>query len=286
MQHYRKHMLINALDRTLPIYIEAMGWNEWQEEFIRPEGYPYYHWLQTTGGEGVFECSDKKITLSPNQGILLKPDVPHRYVTLSDPWSTWYITFTGNQVPFIVSSLGLATSTVIRWDSSSPLSTVHRSSRRLASRSFNFSGMDGSAYLYRFLMNIKRYGQVENQRSIAQHTNRLMPLFQFLDHHYSDPDIGLPHMAEYVGVSPQQLNYLVRTATGLSPYQYLIHLRIQKSKELLIHEKKLTIKIIASMVGFLDTSHFISTFRKLESTTPERYRNLHTSFTALPKNEQ
>jgi hypothetical protein len=168
------------------------------------------------------------MTLSPNQGVLLQPNIPHRYVTLSHPWSTWYITFKGSHAPFIVSSLGLATSTIIRWEAESPLSTVHRRSQKIASRSFD--GMDGSALVYRFLIDLKRYGQVDNQRSLSQHNVRLMPIYRFLDESYSNPSLGLPDMAAYAGISPQQLSYLFRKTTGMSPYQYLIHLRIRKPR--------------------------------------------------------
>jgi transcriptional regulator GlxA family with amidase domain len=135
--------------------------------------------------------------------------------------------------------------------------------------------MDGSTFVYSFLMDLKRYGQVDKQRSLSQHIDRIMPLLRFLEENYSNPAVGLVQMAEYAGVSPQRLNSLFRWTTEMSPYQYLIHLRIQKAKELLICEKKLTVKAIASLVGFLDNSHFVSTFRKLENITPEKYRYLN-----------
>ncbi|WP_219638167.1 AraC family transcriptional regulator [Cohnella sp. CFH 77786] len=270
-----KQMMVTALDRTLPVYIETMGWNEWQDEFIRPKGYHCYHWLQTTSGAGLFECSGKSVTLSPNQGVLLPPNVPHRYVTTSHPWSTWYITFNGNHAPFIVSSLGLATSTVIRWEPDSPLTNLHRRSRKLVGRNFDFNGMDGSAFVYRFLIDLKKHGQVDNQRSLSQHHVRLMPLFRFLEENYSNPALGLAHMAAFMGVSPQRLNSLFRLSTGMSPYQFLISLRIQKAKELLINEENITVKAVATLVGFFDASHFIVTFRKLETITPEIYRELN-----------
>lgn len=270
-----KQMFVTALDRSLPIFIETMGWNERQDEFNRPQGYHCYHWLQTTGGEGQFEISDEIVTLAPNQGILLQPNASHSYVAQSNPWSTWYITFNGNLAPFIVASLGLATSTVISWEPGSRLSTLHKRSENLARQSVDFNGMDGSAFVYRFLMDLKRYGQVDNQRSFSQHTERLMPFIRFLEENYSNPAFGLTQLAEYAGISSQRLNYLFRMTTGMSPYQYLIHLRIQKAKEYLINEKKLTVKAIASLVGFLDSSHFVYTFRKIESKTPQSFRDLN-----------
>ena len=270
-----KQMLVTNLDRTLPLYVELTGYNEWQEEFDRPGGYHCYHWLQTTGGEGRFECQGTSVTLRPNQGILLPPHVPHRYVTLTDPWSTWYITFNGHLAPMIVSSLGLATSTVISWEDDSPLSRIHYQTRSLVRRQSEFNGMDGSAFVYRFLIDLKRYGQVDKQRSYSQHSTRLIPLIRFMEDHFQNSDIGLATLSEHAGLSSQRLNYLFRATTGMSPYQYLIHLRIQKAKEHLINDKHLNIKTIASLVGFLDASHFVSTFRKYEALTPQRFRELN-----------
>ncbi|MOA23183.1 HTH-type transcriptional activator RhaS [compost metagenome] len=175
----------------------------------------------------------------------------------------------------LVSSLGLATSTPISWEPQSRLSSYHKRSRNLSRTNFEFDGMDGSAFVYRFLMDLKRFGQVDNQRSFSQHASRVMPLIRILEENYSDPAIGLAQLADYAGISSQRLNYLFRMATGMSPYQYLIHLRIQKAKEYLINEKKLTVKAIALRVGFLDASHFVSTFRKIESLTPQSYRDLN-----------
>ena len=269
-----KQMLVTTLDRTLPIYVELTGYNEWQDEFVRPDGYHCYHWLQTIGGEGRFECSGSTVTLGPNQGILLPPHVPHRYVTLSHPWSTWYVTFNGHLAPTIISSLGLATSTVIGWEPGSRLSKIHYRTRHLAQRS-EFNGMDGSAFVYRFLIDLKRYGQVDRQRSYNQHSTRLAPLIRYMEENFNDAGTGLAQLSEHAGLSSQRLNYLFRVTTGMSPYQYLIHLRIQKAKELLIHDKQMTIKAIASLVGFMDASHFVSTFRKYESITPQRFRELN-----------
>jgi len=268
-----KQMLVTTMDRTLPLYVEMMGWNEWQDEFVRPDGYHCYHWLQTTGGAGLFECAGTRIHLAPNQGVLLAPHVPHRYVTLTHPWSTWYITFNGSQAPFIVSSLGLANSTVIRWEPESPLANIHGRSRNYIDQ--RFDGMDGSAMVYRFLIDLKRYGQFDNKCSLSQYHVRLMPLIQYLDENYSIPSMSLSDMAEFANISSQQLSYLFRKTTSMSPYQYLIHLRVQKAKEFMINNPNLTIKSIATSVGFQDTSHFVSTFRKLESMPPGKYRDLH-----------
>ncbi|MBW5447170.1 helix-turn-helix domain-containing protein [Cohnella sp. CFH 77786] len=72
-----------------------------------------------------------------------------------------------------------------------------------------------------------------------------------------------------------------RSAAGMSPYQFLIHFRFQKAKELLINKESLTVKAIASQVGFLDSSHFVSTFRRLVVITPVKYLNQSSPTSAI-----
>ena len=59
--------------------------------------------------------------------------------------------------------------------------------------------------------------------------------------------------------------------TGLSPINYLITLRIQTAKELMI-TTDLPLVQIALESGFYDQSHFSNCFVKLVGTTPKAYR--------------
>jgi transcriptional regulator GlxA family with amidase domain len=59
--------------------------------------------------------------------------------------------------------------------------------------------------------------------------------------------------------------------TGLSPINYLIALRIQKAKELMI-STDLPLVQIALESGFYDQSHFSNCFVKLVGLTPGEYR--------------
>jgi AraC-like DNA-binding protein len=192
---------------------------------------------------------------------------------LTHPWSTWYITFGGSQAASIVNALHLSESAVISWEYSSPIATLHKRIRKLSNQPF--TGLDSSAILYRFLTDLKKFGHTDNQRPLSHYHERLFPLIGYLETVYHDPEIGLNHLADYMRISPQHLNHLFRSAAGMSPYQFLIHFRIQKAKELLINKESLTVKAIASQVGFLDSSHFVSTFRRLVGITPEKYRNQH-----------
>ena len=82
------------ISSALPLSLESIG-NDWIQKTIeRPNGYPLYHWVQTTSGEGEILIEGQTITLSEGQGILIPPHMPHSYKSI-DSWHTCFATFNG-----------------------------------------------------------------------------------------------------------------------------------------------------------------------------------------------
>jgi AraC-like DNA-binding protein len=73
-----------------------------------------------------------------------------------------------------------------------------------------------------------------------------------------------------------QFDYITRCLkkhTGMTPLQYLHHLRIGKAKSLL-ENTSLTVQEIAEQVGFDSANYLIRLFRKMTGMPPGRYREL------------
>lgn len=77
--------------------------------------------------------------------------------------------------------------------------------------------------------------------------------------------VGIAHM------SRSNLMRVFRKATGQTPIEYLLRLRIQKSMELL-RTTSLSITEIAFEVGFHDGNYFTRQFRRALGETPRSYR--------------
>ncbi len=269
---YSRHFVTTEWDRRLPLHLTSVGFSEHQAAINREGGFQDFHWLHTVEGCGEFTVNGEKVKLYPNQGILLKPNVPHSYYPETPAWSTWYLTFDGALANPITASLDIQQMLPLSWDANCPLADIHVSYSEKCRYSFDFAGINGSLEVYAFLSQIKQFGQSSGQPSLSKGHERLTPIYLLIEEEFGDPNLGLTRMAETLQVSPQYLNTLFRKSWGISPYQYLVQFRIQKSKELLLADRGRTVKDISAAVGFQDDSHFVLTFRKLAEMTPMQFR--------------
>ncbi|MDR0542290.1 MAG: AraC family transcriptional regulator [Dysgonamonadaceae bacterium] len=85
-------------------------------------------------------------------------------------------------------------------------------------------------------------------------------------------EINLEAIAGEVNMSYSWFRRIFKHYTGFTPAQYILTLKILKSKELLTNTK-LTAQEIAYDTGFNDANHFFAIFKKKTGMTPIEYRN-------------
>ncbi|MGE7371195.1 helix-turn-helix domain-containing protein [Neorhizobium sp. NPDC001467] len=85
-------------------------------------------------------------------------------------------------------------------------------------------------------------------------------------------NLSVALIAAAAGVSARQLSLGFRQATGMTPYQWLMQMRIARSKELLA-QRALPLQTIAHRCGFTDHSHFTRAFMRETGMTPAAWRN-------------
>jgi AraC family transcriptional regulator len=93
---------------------------------------------------------------------------------------------------------------------------------------------------------------------------------QYVQAHY-DEDFDLASTAAAVGISKYYLVRLFRSSMGLTLNTYLLQLRVEKAKELLLTPSR-TISDVAMELGFSDQSHFARVFKRFTGLTPLAYR--------------
>jgi AraC family transcriptional regulator len=86
-----------------------------------------------------------------------------------------------------------------------------------------------------------------------------------------DQELGLDELAALLGLSRFHFCTAFRKATGLTPHQFLISMRIARARELLLDPAK-PITEIAASVGYQTPSAFSTAFRALEGISPSEFR--------------
>lgn len=81
----------------------------------------------------------------------------------------------------------------------------------------------------------------------------------------------IEEMAQAVELSVSQLQSIFKTETGMPPIQYLRHSRLEEARRLLKSSFK-PVKVIATVVGLPDRSHFTRDFKEKYGCTPSEYR--------------
>jgi AraC family transcriptional regulator len=90
-----------------------------------------------------------------------------------------------------------------------------------------------------------------------------------------DTDIRLSAMARACGLSTEYFVKAFKASVGVSPYQYVIGLRVERARALL-DDDSLSLSEIALQCGFSHQEHMTRMFRRVTGQPPGRYRrNCH-----------
>lgn len=101
---------------------------------------------------------------------------------------------------------------------------------------------------------------------------RVRKVCAYIQECYAEP-IHVNDMAALVHISEGHLRELFQQTVHMSPYRYLLAVRLARAKQLLM-ENRLTLSEIAHTVGFEDYRHFQSLFRRKTGVAPSQYRKL------------
>lgn len=91
----------------------------------------------------------------------------------------------------------------------------------------------------------------------------------YLNDHFA-ASISLKDLSDLVNISPFHLLRMFRKSIGLPPHAYLLQIRINRAKKLLLAGAQ--IADVALEVGFVDQSHLSRHFKRMVGVSPGQYR--------------
>ena len=92
-------------------------------------------------------------------------------------------------------------------------------------------------------------------------------VIELMSKHQSDVE----HVASAMNLSPFQLRTKLTATTGVTPKKYILSVRLDVARQMLIDNPERTMADIAERCGFYDKSHFIKHFRETFGMNPGDY---------------
>ncbi|WPR70122.1 AraC family transcriptional regulator [Flavobacterium sp. NG2] len=284
---YRKYLMVFDQDKKWGFFINNLGRtvispNQDYPSKDHPDDYVFewskgrvldeFHLVLITKGEGVFESEQTgKKRISDGDVFLLFPRVWHRYKpSKKTGWTERWVGFSGeiaNQ--FLANGFFTAEEPLLsKCNTESVLNHFNTLFKLFDEEPFGFQRLASGicVQLMAELYNIKQGGNnIEDLNSMISKAKSLM-------YKNIKQSIDLEKMATELGVSYSKFRIDFKTQTGVSPLQYYLLLKIEKSKELLLNSNK-NQKEIAYELGFESDFYFNRLFKQKTGLTPGQFRN-------------
>lgn len=111
---------------------------------------------------------------------------------------------------------------------------------------------------------------IQNKTALLKSEKTIEKAKNYIKEHLSEY-ITLNDLSDYLFLNPIYFQRMFKSHVGISPFDYIQKLRIEKAKQLLCFTD-MTVSEIASSCGFCNSSYFIKIFKQNCGVTPAFYR--------------
>ncbi|WP_334073149.1 MULTISPECIES: AraC family transcriptional regulator [Paenibacillus] len=255
----------------LPIFMTTLGYWEHQNETHRPAGFPDYQVHQVIQGQGKLVLGEEEFLVGPGEVFFLFPDIPHRYMPVSERWELAWVSFQGREASQLLAYAGVNGSGVGRLRTRTLMDGLQRMLEAEEHGDENFE-TECSKQLYNLLLDLNR--ELIAAEAKNDELERMRPVLTYIAHNLPRP-LPLGELAEIAGVSPQYLCRLFQKTLKLRPLAYINQERVNLSKKLMFTERDKRIYEIAQKVGYENSSYFCAVFKRHTGMSPEEFKKMH-----------
>lgn len=207
-----------------------------------------------TKGRGFFLLPEKEIPFSPGTLVLVPPGTRHNEKS-AKPWSSCYVQYKTVEPTEAV------------WVREERGNQPMRRILELICDEFSRGERGWPAVCEGLLSSL----EAKCQRPVLEVTREVENLRELLVKNLQTGDFHLKSIRDRFSLSHVTLGQRFRKATGRTPYQYLLELRVAEGARLLATTAA-PVAQVAEACGFLDPLHFSKSFRLKTGRSPRAFR--------------
>ncbi|MFD0619926.1 AraC family transcriptional regulator [Paenibacillus sp. GCM10027629] len=271
LAEYAAHPLIRSL------YITDIGYfpqalHHYRE---RPEGNLSYIIMYCIAGEGWVRLNQNKLHPMHKGSIIVIPaNTPHAYGSSeSHPWTIYWFHMRGeNTTAFFEGIDSFTAPSQVSVEKSTQIIELFHESYELLEKGYSLNHIIYVSQLACHLAALIRFSQQQLRvPKSRQNKQDMEESLQYMSAHIEQP-ITLHELAEQAKLSVPHYSARFKEATGYSPIDYFLRLKIQRACQYLDLTDQ-SIKEISLQLSFQDPYYFSRIFKKIIGKSPSAYRD-------------
>lgn len=223
-------------------------------------------------GEGIFEANNVTYRLGRGQIFVVMPGMQHYYCAdPHNPWRYTWISFGGTRAASFLEKAGITPDRPVR-----KTYTESRKFPEIIENILNHhqltivNELTRTSLLYEAIAFLVDSGSQSREKHDYSPDVYVNSAAEYIKEHYAH--IRVNDIASYLGISRYYLSHIFKERFHVSPQEYLIKYRLEKSEELL-RTTSLSIQEISEKTGYENPLTFSKIFKKVYGLSPRNYRS-------------
>jgi AraC-like DNA-binding protein len=226
----------------------------------------------TLKGRGVFRAGGIEYDLLPGTAFICRDvdlDVAWFYPAgTTIPWQFFWLNFQGTAADAMLIDLISQFGHLYQIDIQHPILKKLYSFQQLPGKICDLNPSDGGKLIFDLLGYL---GNIACSDNIVSSQNILVKNAQELMLQQLESSLTIADFAHQLKISREHFTRVFKIQTGSTPAEYLLRHKVLRACKLL-KETNLSCKEIATKLGYNSATNFSRAFRKLQNSTPRKFR--------------